>query len=379
MKTARAHIPKISFFFLLLLYCFICPSDAQPRDKTYVSEGQKFKIKRLTYRSDIIWGFDFLSADKIIFTERGGKICILDLKTERVTELKGVPSVHAQGQGGMLDVSVVPESKSQKILFSYSYAKGNLATTAVGYGEVIGDQLKNFKQIFQANAWSENDIHYGSRIVWETNKTFFLSVGDRDERKKAQDLNFHNGKILRLNFDGTAAKGNPFENQKGALPEIWSYGHRNPQGLTLDHNNNLFEAEFGPRGGDEINLIFPKKNYGWPLITYGKEYWGPKIGEGTHKEGMQQPLVHWTPSISPSGISFYNFEKFPKWKNNLFIANLSSTHLRHIVFSESFKILKQEPLLEDLQWRIRDVQAGPDGNIYLSSDNGILAQIHPTN
>ncbi|MEZ4813703.1 MAG: PQQ-dependent sugar dehydrogenase [Bdellovibrionota bacterium] len=342
----------------------------------FESEKQKGKVEILLQRSNVIWGFDFLSAHEIIYTERNGGISIFNLKTQTSTELSGVPKVFNQGQGGMLDVSVVPLSKGKQILFTYSLESNGKNTTAVGKANIEKSQLKNLTRIFTANAWSKNKIHFGSRIAWESPKVFYLSIGERNERDLAQKLNTHNGKILRLTLEGKAAKGNPFENKKGALPEIWSYGHRNPQGLTLDPKNNLIEAEFGPKGGDEVNLIKKGHNYGWPAITYGREYWGPKIGD-THKPGMEQPLVYWVPSISPSNIAFYSGKLFPTWKENLFLANLSGQHLRRVVFDKNYKVLKQEVLLNNFRWRIRDVQEGPDGRLYISTDNGAIAALSP--
>lgn len=345
-------------------------------EKSFLSEGQKFKVVDLFQRDDVIWGFDFTSPTEIVFTERSGKIGLFNTQTKVITMLEGVPPVHAEGQGGMLDVSVVPKSNGKKILFSYSHPKDGKATTAVSIATIDGKKLKDSKRIFEAVAWSKNDIHFGSRIVWESPEIFYLTVGDRNERDKAQQLNAHNGKVLRLTLDGKAAKGNPFEGKVGALPEIWSYGHRNPQGLVMDERKNLLEAEFGPRGGDELNLVKKSLNYGWPVITYGREYWGPKIGT-THKAGMEQPLVHWVPSISPSGMEVYTGNAFPKWKGNIFLANLSGSHLRRLVIDENFKITKQESLLDSLQWRFRDVQTGPDGNLYISGDHGVIAAIIP--
>ena len=201
-----------------------------------------------------------------------------------------------------------------------------------------------------------------------------MTMGDRGERKAAQKLNVHNGKILRLNLDGTPPLDNPFVKTKGALPEIWSYGHRNPQGIDFDPiSKQIYSCEFGPRGGDELNLIKKSKNYGWPVITYGKEYWGPSIGD-THKKGMEQPVSYWVPSISPSGMVFYTGDKIPEWKNNLFLANLGSTHLRRLVLKEN-KVVMQEVLFDKMDKRIRQVRNGKDGYLYFSTDNGAIYKV----
>jgi glucose/arabinose dehydrogenase len=241
-------------------------------------------------------------------------------------------------------------------------------------GTLKGNVLTNYKKLFSGHAPNDNDIHYGSRIEFDLKGHLFLSMGERDERNKSQDLTYHQGKVLRFNMDGTVPQDNPFVKVAGNKPEIWSYGHRNPQGLTRHPvTGELWEGEMGPRGGDEINLVQPGKNYGWPVITYGKEYWGPKIG-ATAKVGMEQPLVYWVPSISPSAISFYSGDKIPEWKNNLFVATLSGTHVRRLVI-DGHKVGKQEELFAELDYRWRNVRTGPDGFLYLSTDEGRIGRI----
>ncbi len=204
-----------------------------------------------------------------------------------------------------------------------------------------------------------------------------MTVGDRNKRHQAQDLGFHMGKVIRLNIDGTIPDDNPFVNKPGAKPEIWSFGHRNPQGLVRDmRNNDIWLVEMGPRGGDELNLIQRGKNYGWPVVTYGREYFGPKIGEGVSKPGMEQPVEYWVPSISPSGAQFYWADAFPKWKMNLFMGTLSGTHLRRLVIQDR-RVVHQEALLGDLGLRFRNVRTGPQGYLYFSTDDGKLARLVP--
>jgi len=340
------------------------------------SEGQKITNEILMSRSDVIWGFDFLSDGRIIFTERDGKMGVFDPKTKKVVELKGVPKVHNAGQGGLLDVRVHP--KNGLIYFTYAEPVKKLATTAFATAKLDGDKLVDFKKLFSAEQANDNDIHFGSRIEFDGKGHIFMSVGDRNERHNSQSLKFHQGKILRFNEDGSVPKDNPFIGQKEARPEIWSYGHRNPQGLVFNpQTSELWEAEFGPRGGDEINLVKPGKNYGWPVVTFGKEYWGPKIGEGTKKEGMEDPIKQWTPVISPSAIAYYQGESFPKWKGNFFLATLSSTHIRRLVM-DGQKVVKEEEFFKDLDYRFRNIRAGKDGFLYYSTDEGKLGRLVPS-
>ena len=330
------------------------------------------KPEVMLQREDVIWGFDFLSDGRIIFTERGGVLAVYDPAKRETKVVSGAPEVRVRGQGGLLDVAVHP--KTGEIYLSYSEKVGSgEATTALGKGELKDGRLVGFKKIFSAATANDNTIHFGSRILFKDG-FIYLSVGDRDKRKLAQDLNQHTGKILRLKEDGTAADGNPFAGRAGAKPEIWSYGHRNPQGMAFHPvTGELWEVEFGPRGGDELNLIKPGLNYGWPVITYGKEYWGPSIGEGKSKTGMEQPVAHWVPSISPSGMAIYDGDKFPEWKGNFFLACLASTHIRRLVV-DAGKVTSQEELLKGFG-RFRHVRQGPDGYLYFSTDDGKLGRV----
>jgi glucose/arabinose dehydrogenase len=344
--------------------------------KDYVSDGQKFTVETLFEGKDVIWGFDFLNpkeSSEIIFTEREGKMKVLDLKTKKVTEVAGAPKVFNKGQGGLLDIYI----KNEDIFLTYSEPVDNKGTTSLMKGKLSSDK-KAFTgtRIFQAQALESTGEHFGSRIAIDKDGFLFMGVGERNKRDRAQDLNTHHGKILRLTTDGKVPADNPFVKIKGALPEIWSYGHRNPQGLIIDSTGALLDAEFGPRGGDEVNLIQKGANYGWPVITYGSEYWGPKIGQ-KEKAGMMQPLYYWVPSISPSGMMMYKGAAFPKFENNLFLATLAGSHLHRIVTDNNRRIVKEEKLLQDLEERFRQVRTGPDGMIYLSTDSGKILRLKP--
>jgi len=326
----------------------------------------------LARRADVIWGFDFLPDGRIIFTERKGRLAICDPKTKEVAAVAGAPSVWAHGQGGLLDVRVHPDfSKNRRVYLTWSQPVEDGAATALGRGRLEGDKLVNFELLFLSNAGGGNGEHFGSRIVFD-GPHLYMTVGERGRRDLAQDLKRHNGKILRLTHDGKpAGAGLP-----GALPEIWSWGHRNPQGLALrPGTKQLWSDEFGPRGGDELNLVRSGANYGWPVITYGREYYGPKIGT-TAKDGLEQPVAHWTPVISPSAMAFYDGEAFPQWRGSLFLACLSGQQLRRVVLNGN-AAGEQEALLENPGWRFRNVRSGPDGLLYFSTDGGVLGRIVP--
>lgn len=340
----------------------------------FESEGEKFQFEVLIEQKDVVWGFDFLDKNRIIFTERSGALRVLDLATKTVSDIKGAPLVYSSGQGGLLDVRVHPTQKT-KIYLSYAEPMGDGATTALAMATLEGNQLNHFKKIFSANEPNKSTIQFGSRIEFDNKGHIFLSVGDRNYREQAQDLALHNGKILRLNEDGSIPKDNPFLKTKGAKPEIWSYGHRNPQGLVRNATTDeLWSTEMGPQGGDELNLIRPGLNYGWPVITYGREYTGGKIGEGTAKKGMEQPTAYWVPSISPSSVTLYTGKVFPKWTGDIFIGALSGTHLHRVKVKDQ-QVVSQGELLKDLYLRIRNVRTGPEGYLYLSTDDGKIARL----
>lgn len=338
---------------IILLYSFI----------TFAAPS---KPEVLVSHQDVIWGFDFLKDGRIIFTERGGKLFVYNPKTKKEVAITGIPKVYTAGQAGLLDVRVHPTNGY--VYLTYSEPVGDKSTTAMGRGKLNGTNLE-FTKLFSAYEPNDNDIHYGSRIEFDGKGHMFITVGDRDNREQAQDLKYHQGKILRFNEDGTVPKDNPFVSNKNAKPEIWSMGHRNPQGLVMHpETKELWEAEMGPRGGDEVNLIKPGANYGWPVVTFGREYYGPKIGEGTSKSGMENPVVHWVPSISPSAMTF--------WKNDIYLANLSDEHIRRLELKDK-KVVKQEEIFKNLEWRFRNVRPGPDGQLYFSTDEGKIGRFIP--
>lgn len=367
---------RVTFLTLLVLVTtMLSPngfSQQKPQNTQKAQKTQKIKATEVFSTDGVIWGFDFITPQEVVMTLREGKLIYYNFATKKQTLLAG-PKVDAGGQGGLLDVLVHTVAGEKYIFLTYSEKVGATLTTSLAKAKFKDNKLSDLKRIFSAKVVEDSTRHFGSRVVIRDNH-IFMTIGDRGERKYAQDLKLHNGKILRLTLDGNPAKGNPFENDKNALPEIWSYGHRNPQGIDFSPTDgNLFSCEFGPRGGDELNLVKPGKNYGWPVITYGKEYYGPSIGK-PKKEGMEQPVVYWVPSISPSGMSFYTGDKIIDWQNNLFLANLGSTHLRRLVLKDG-EVVSQEVLFEDLEERIRQVKNGPDGFLYFSTDSGKLLRV----
>ncbi len=363
-------MPK-TLILLFTTFFLFCNSFSMTKD--FKSEGIRLTVETLTQQKDIIWGFDFIDANKIIFTERSGKIKTLNLNNKKIEMISGVPTVWAHGQGGLLDIRVHPKSK-QKIFITYSEPiDKDRGTTAFASAELEGSSIKNFRKIFSAGSPNSEGAHFGSRIEFDDQGHVFISVGDRYDRPKVQDKKTYIGKIMRFNLDGTVPADNPFT--KEGQKEIWTLGHRSPQGLSWRADKKqLWEAEMGPEGGDEVNLIIRGENYGWPVVTYGREYSGPKIGEGTEKAGMKAPIVYWVPSISPSGINFYYGDKIPKWKGNLFVGNLSGSHIRRLVL-QGDKVVQQEELLKDMNLRFRNIRSGPDGWLYFSTDQGHIMRI----
>ncbi|MCP4912432.1 MAG: PQQ-dependent sugar dehydrogenase [Oligoflexia bacterium] len=297
---------------------------------------------------NVIWGFDFIKENEIILTTREGLLYHFNLMTNKKKKLNS-PKVYSRGQGGLLDIKARDEKGKKYLYVTYSKeVSGGESTTALAKAEYTSNLI--WKDLFVANAKSSNTRHYGSRIIFVENY-IYMTIGDRGEREKSQDDSVHNGMVLRIDQNGKAI--------------MWTNGHRNPQGITYDPaEKKIYTAEFGPLGGDEINLLQKGKNYGWPIITYGKNYWGTTIGPG-QKKGYEQPLVYWTPSISPSALTFFKEED----KSGFYLACLGSRHLRK-VFLENGKITKQVELYKDLEERIRNVHVGPDKKVYFSTDSG---------
>lgn len=342
---------------LNLLMIFLVSSPVFAAElKPFKIENETLKIEKVLETNDVIWGIDFLdeNEEEIVFSKRDGKIILYNTKTKSMVTLKGVPQVNNSSQGGMLDV--LYDRKNQNLYLTYSCPVNREVTTCLFKAKIDKkNNALNGEKIFEAKALSSNKIHYGSRLLLTSKDELFMTVGERNERDLAQSLEVHNGKILRLTLDGKPFDGNPFSADKKVPHEIYSYGHRNPQGIAQNLNGDILECEFGPRGGDEINLIKPGLNYGWPKATYGSEYWGPKIG-ANELAGMQAPLVYWVPSISPSGMMIYKSDLIKSIKGNVFVANLAGSHIRRVVFDEQYKVLKQESYLANLEDRFRQIK-----------------------
>ena len=322
----------------------------------------------------------FLTPNKLLVTERSGSILLLNLNTSKKIILENTPKVLHDGQGGMLDAAASPNYKKNGwIYFTYVKEVDGEGATVLARAKLKSNKFYDWKELLVSKSRTDESYHFGSRIAFDNDGHVFFGVGDRGVRPNAQNLTNHAGSILRLNLDGSIPKDNPFINKKNVLPEIWSYGHRNPQGLAFDSRyKRLWEIEHGPRGGDEINLIKSKANYGWPIISYGKEYWGPvAVGSGTHREGMEQPVKVYIPSIAPGSLMIYNSNTISKWKGNLFSGALKLRHINRIVLNSSGKVVKEERLLKSLDERVRSLAQSPDGKICFSTDSGKIYLIQP--
>ncbi|SEH06377.1 PQQ-dependent sugar dehydrogenase [Candidatus Venteria ishoeyi] len=364
---------------LLTLCCAIPLVAAQPLLQGH-SAGMVFQVEVVAQGLGVPWGMAFVNAKEILITQRNGKLQILNPQTGALKPVTGGPKVLHAGQGGLLDVAVAPDYKPGGwIYFTYSKPQKGGGATTLARARHTGQQLLDWQDLLITRSVTDTGQHFGSRIAFDSAGHVFFSVGDRGVRPNGQDLSTHAGSILRLLLDGSVPADNPFVKQDHALPEIWSYGHRNPQGLVFDKNKQrLWAIEHGPRGGDEINLIRPGRNYGWAVISHGKEYWGPfQVGEGTHKKGMEQAVKVYIPSIAPGSLMLYSGKAFPAWQGNLFAGALSLRHLNRITLDETGKAVAEERLLESLKKRIRAVIESPEGWLYLSTDNGSILRLKP--
>ena len=325
------------------------------------------------------WSMAFLPGGDILITERPGRLRIVRKGKLLPEPVAGVPKVRGGGQGGLLEVLPHPSFATNRLLY-LTYAKPSAdtlqGTTAVVRAKFENDRITDVQEIFEAKVWSAGRGHHGSRLAFDRNGFLFITLGDRQvppsgnlEAHPAQDLSNHFGKIVRLHEDGRVPADNPFTSRSGALPEIWSYGHRNVQGLTIHpQTGEVFATEHGPQGGDELNLIEAGKNYGWPVIGFGVNYRsGAAIHTGTMREGMEQPANVWVPSIATSGLLFYTGDKFPQWKNSLFVGGMAGEVLSRLTL-DGKRVMSEEKLVQRMG-RVRDVRQSPDGYIYLAIDD----------
>ena len=360
---------------LMIVIWFVFAIKAEDSDwDTRIVKTEKVSFQVETYADgfEIPWGMAFLPDNRMMVTDRIGDLWIIEKDgKDKVKVIGEIPNVRSKGQGGMLDVAVHPDFNTNSYIYlSFSDYSENKSHTSLIRAKLVNNSLVNSQIIFRPEEkfFTKRSLHFGSRIIFDDKGFIFFCIGDRGDRDLAQNLDMPNGKMYRIRDDGTIPIDNPFYYTKGAIKSIWSYGHRNPQGLAIHPSTRqLWEAEHGPRGGDEVNIILRGHNYGWPVITYGKNYSGTIISKLTHHEGMDQPVFHWTPSIAVCGIAFYEGSQFPEWKNNLLATSLKYERL-HRVELDGMNMVKDEIIFE-AKSRVRDVEVGPDGIIYVALED----------
>jgi aldose sugar dehydrogenase len=362
--------------------------DERPQASGPVHQSEEHSFRVVTVVDGLAhpWGMVFLPGGDVLVTEREGRLRLIRNGVLQEGPIAGVPPVYAMGQGGLLDIALHPDYATNRLVYlSYSKPGDRGATTAVSRGRFDGSRLTGVEEIFEAQAWGTRRVHFGSRMVFDRDGFLYLTIGDRGDatdrgrEQRAQDLNDHAGTTLRLHDDGRVPADNPFAGRADALPEIYTWGNRNAQGMAIHpQTGQIWQNEHGPRGGDEINIMRPGANYGWPVVSHGINYDRTTFTERTEAPGMEPPLLVWTPSIAPSGFAFYTGEAFPRWRGNAFIGALVEEHLRRVVL-DGTRVVSQEVLLADLEHRIRDVRVGPDGFLYLlvDSSDGPLLRLEP--
>lgn len=360
---------KKALIFLMVIG-FAVATKAQPvSGSTITSQKQKFIFETITTELQSVWGIAFLPDGRILLNEKGGEIRIIKDGKLLSEKISGVPKVYTNGQAGLMDIQVHPDyAKNGWIYLTYAKPDGNGGGTVIARAKLDGNTLTGFEELFKALPTSGSGSHFGSRLVFDGKGYIFFSSGERGKKENAQDLTNHLGKILRLHEDGRVPKDNPFVNTAGAKPEIWSYGHRNPQGLYFDKaTNTLWDHEHGPKGGDELNKIEKGKNYGWPVITWGINYDGKPISDISEKDGMEQPVRYWVPSIAPCGMTMVTSDKYPNWKGNLLVGALAFQLVARVELVNG-KFVAEERMLEKIG-RVRAVEQSPDGYIYVTTEH----------
>lgn len=325
------------------------------------------------------WAIAWLPDGSALITERPGRLRLLNPdNTLHADPIQGLPEILAERQGGLMDVILHPDFEQNRLVYlSYSHGTNRANHTSIARARLEGHALKDLEVIFTTQPAKSGGFHFGCRMLFMPDGSLLFTVGEGNMKTPAQDLGSHWGKILRILDDGSPATDNPFQARVDAAQEIYSYGHRNPQGLAIHPDTGqVYSTEHGPKGGDELNLIEPGKNYGWPEVTYGYEYHGPRVSEHTALPGMTDPIVNWTPSIAASGLAFYTGNRFPEWKGDLFAGGLVLRQVRRVIFEDG-KVVGEETL--QFNKRIRDVRQGPDGYLYVLTDerNGQLLRIEP--
>jgi glucose/arabinose dehydrogenase len=347
------------------------------------TEAATFRVTEVVGGLEHPWAVAFLPDGGMLVTERPGRLRLVENGRLREAPVEGLPEVHARDQGGLLDVVLDPDfARNRWIYLSYSYAAGGKTTTRVMRARYAPEGLSEQKVIFEALPMIASSKHFGSRLAFGRDGTLFITMGERsNQRQEAQNLGNHLGKVLRINRDGSVPEDNPFVGREGVRPEIYSYGHRNPQGLAVNpRDGRVWEQEHGARGGDEMNVLKPGANYGWPEVAYGVNYDGSTIGSGRREAaGVEQPLFYWDPSIAPSGMTFYTGDRFPGWRGDVLVGALRYQLVSRLDLDEAGRVVKEERFLEGGLGRIRDVRTGPDGLVYLltDEDEGGLYRLEP--
>ena len=348
-------------------------AESPPEALDQVFETADYRIRVVTLAEGLAkpWSLAFLPNGDMLVTEKPGRVRLIRNGVLMPESVPGVPEVDPRRQGGLMDVVLHPQfAENSWVYLTYSKpGEGDNATTALARGRFDGARFTDVEDLFVANAWAETGGHYGSRLAFTPDGKLFMSIGERQQRDRAQDPADHGGTVLRLNDDGSVPDDNPFLGRDGFLPEIYSYGHRNPQGLAVHpETGDVWVNEHGPRGGDEANLILPGRNYGWPIVSYGREYSGQIITNQPWKEGLEPPQYYWVPSIAISGMTFYDGDRFPEWKGHMFVGGLRAMALQRVVPLNQRGGFERESMLTELRQRVRDVRQGPDGLLYVVTD-----------
>ena len=374
MSTMKSNL-YLTLAILVISFSSCISQENPPLIET--PEQTKYGTETIVDGIEVPWGMTFLSEKELLVTEKKG--VLYRVSNGNKTEVSGLPEVYKRGQGGLLDVAVHPDFKSNNLIYMTlsSHIEGDKGgNTALYQAKLNANTLEDVKLLYKATPNTTKGQHWGSRIVFDDDGHLFFSVGDRGNRDvNPQDLKRDGGKIYRLNLDGSIPSDNPFINTDGAKKAVFSYGHRNPQGMTVHpKTGEIWENEHGPKGGDEINIIQKGKNYGWPVITYGINYSGTPITDERSRPGMEQPFYYWVPSIAPSGMAFSSSRVYKKWKGDLFVGSLKFKYLEHLVIKKG-KVVKREKILNEIG-RIRNVKEGPDGYLYIGVEGkGILKVI----
>ncbi|MBC7922560.1 MAG: PQQ-dependent sugar dehydrogenase [Ferruginibacter sp.] len=370
---------------LVLFSCRKTEEVVQPADKGTPATGQVITSQKQNFVADTLatgldspWGLAFLPDGRILVTERKGEIRLVQAGKLSGERIGGVPAVYSQGQGGLLDVQLHPDyARNGWLYLTYAKPGAGGASTALARAKLQGNQLTDWQELFAAQPFVNSGLHFGSRIAFDGKGYVFVSIGERGNAPNAQRLDNHYGKVIRLHDDGRVPTDNPFAGQSDAKPEIWSYGHRNPQGMVYQpETGTLWAHEHGPKGGDEINVITKGKNYGWPTITYGIDYDGTPVSNLTQQAGMEQPVHYWVPSIGPSGMTFVTSDRYPNWRGNLLVGALALRHLARVEVAGT-RYVAEEKLFDGLA-RVRQVAQGPDGYVYVVTEGpGTVIKLIP--